>query len=171
VFAAREKDTIGDVLGCAAYSPCELEPHHADLFWYGVHGVETLFAIMGTGCESVVRVQTEGTELVVGTWKDGRIGTFRGTRTGPHGYGATTYGSQGIQHAGGFAGYEPLVTEIARFFRTGQPPVSAAETLEIFAFMEAADESKRQNGRPVKLESVLEKARNEVAERQQSKVR
>ena len=35
-----------------------------------------------------------------------------------------------------------LVIEIAKFFRTGQPPVSAAETLEIYAFMEAADESK-----------------------------
>ena len=41
-------------------------------------------------------------------------------------------------------GYEPLLVEICKFFRTGKPPVTAEETLEIFAFMEAADESKRQ---------------------------
>ncbi len=55
-------------------------------------------------------------------------------------------------------GYEPLVVEIIRFFKTGKPPVSAEQTLEIFAFMEAADESKRQGGAPVSMESVLKKA-------------
>ncbi|TWU20786.1 Gfo/Idh/MocA family protein [Bythopirellula polymerisocia] len=165
VLNARAKGNVGDILGCAAYSPCELEPHHADLFWYGVHGVETLIAIMGTGCESVIRVQSDGTELVVGVWKDGRIGTFRGTRTGPHAYGATLYGSKRVEHFVGFDGYEPLVLEIATFFQTQQPPVAAEETLEIFAFMEAADESKRLNGLPVTLESVLQKAREEVAHR------
>ena len=49
--------------------------------------------------------------------------------------------------SGGYGGYEPLVVEIAKFFKTGKPPVSAEETLEIFAFMEAADESKRKGGR------------------------
>ena len=49
-----------------------------------------------------------------------------------------------------------------KFFKTGKPPVSEADTLEIFAFMEAADESKRQDGKPVTLESVMEKALAEV---------
>lgn len=120
---------------------------------------------MGTGCQSVVRVQTEGTELVVGVWKDGRIGTFRGTRTGPHAYGATLYGSKRVEHFVGFGGYEPLVREIATFFQSHEPPFAAEETLEIFAFMEAADESKRLNGLPVTLKSVLQKAREEVAHR------
>jgi predicted dehydrogenase len=171
VSAGQDRQVIGDVLGCAAFSPCELEPHHADLFWYGIHGVETLFAIMGTGCEQVVRVQTEGTDVVVGTWKDGRIGTFRGTRTGPHSYGATTYGSKKAGFAAGFAGYDPLVTEIAQFFRTGVPPVSAAETLEIYAFMEAAHESQRQQGKPVALSSVLAKAREEISKRKAATTR
>lgn len=163
VRAASTQDAVGDILGCATYSPCELEPHHADLFWYGVHGVETLLAIMGTGCESVARTQAEGTELVVGVWKDGRIGTFRGTRTGPHVYGATLYGSKRVEHVVGFDGYKALVLEIATFFRSQQPPVSAEETLELFAFMEAADESKRQHGAPIELETVLRKAREQVA--------
>ncbi len=43
--------------------------------------------------------------------------------------------------------------------------MSLDETIEIFAFMEAADESKRQGGKPVTLESVLVKARKEAKER------
>src|SRR5690606_30479392 len=81
VTAARAAGS-GKVLGCATYSPCSLEPHHPDLFWYGIHGVEMLFTIMGPGCESVSRTQTPTTDVVVGVWKDGRVGTFRGTRAG-----------------------------------------------------------------------------------------
>jgi predicted dehydrogenase len=162
IAAMRNDPKVGDVLGCDAYGPCPLEPHHPDLFWYGIHGVETLFTIMGPGCESVTRTHTKGTDLVTGTWKDGRIGTFRGIRTGKSDYGALVFGSKGIAPSGGYGGYEPLVVEICRFFRSGKPPVSALETLEIFAFMEAADESKRQGGTPVSLASVMEKARRQI---------
>ncbi len=140
---------IGRILGCDAHSPCGLEPHHPDLFWYGIHGVEALFTIMGPGCESVSRTRTDDTDLVVGRWTDGRIGTFRGHRRGPHGYGATVFGSDEIGTAGRFEGYEPLLVEIATFFRTGRPPVSEAETLEILAFMEAAEASAARGGSPV----------------------
>jgi predicted dehydrogenase len=159
VLAMRHHPKVGNVLGCDAYGPCHLEEHHPDLYWYGVHGVEALYTIMGTGCQTVARTQTDGTELVVGVWAEGRIGTFRGLRRGHAGYGATVFGSNGIAPAGNDAGYEPLVVEIVKFFKTGKPPVSAEETLEIFAFMEAADESKRQGGMPVAIESVMAKAR------------
>ena len=159
ILSMRDDPKVGKVLGCEARGPCTLEPHHPDLFWYGIHGVETLFTIMGTGCTAVSRVQTDGTEFVVGRWADGRVGTFRGLRDGAHGYGATVYGDKGIAPSGGYDGYQPLVVEIVKFFKTGKPPVSAAETLEIYAFMEAADESKRQGGAPVTIENVLAKAR------------
>lgn len=165
-IAAMRAGKLGDVAGCDAYSPCELEEHVPDFFWYGVHGVETLFTILGTGCESVSRTSTPGSDLAVGVWKGGRIGTFRGIRDGaPHDFGATVFGSKGIGQSGGYVGYQPLVAEIVKFFKTGQAPVSPEETLEIFAFMEAADESKRQDGRPVTIESVLARARAEAASR------
>jgi Oxidoreductase family, NAD-binding Rossmann fold len=157
--ALRHNAKVGDVLGCDTFGPCPLEAHHPDLFWYGIHGVEALFTIMGTGCETVSRTQTEGGELVVGVWKGGRIGTFRGIRHGHASYGATVFGSGGVVQGGGDGGYEPLIVEIVKFFKTGEPPVSALETLEIFAFMEAADESKRQNGASVTIESVMATAR------------
>jgi hypothetical protein len=166
IRGARADPKIGKVQGCVAYGPCELEPHHPDLFWYGIHGVETLFTIMGPGCVSVVRVHTRDTDVATGTWGDGRVGTFRGIRKGKSGYGALVFGSEGIGPSGGYGGYEPLVAEICKFFKTGRPPVSAEETIEIFAFMEAADESKRQGGAPVTLESVLRRARAKNAKAQ-----
>ena len=150
---------IGKVLGADAYSPAYLETTHPDLFWYGVHGVELLFTAMGLGCQQVTRTQTQDTELVVGTWADGRIGTFRGLRSGEPGYGGIAFGEKGTAPLGPYNGYEPLLKEIVAFFRSGQPPVSAEETIEIFAFMEAADESKRQGGAAVRLDNVLASAR------------
>jgi hypothetical protein len=165
VVDLKHNSKVGDVLGCATYGPCSLEKHHPDLYWYGVHGVESLFTIMGTGCESATRVQTEGTDLVAGVWRGGRIGTFRGLRKGPYEYGATVFGSNSNVTGGSDVGYEPLLVEICKFFRTGKPPVSAEETIEIFAFMEAADESKRQGGKTVSLETVMARARAELAAR------
>ncbi|HEV3119573.1 MAG TPA: Gfo/Idh/MocA family oxidoreductase [Gemmataceae bacterium] len=163
ILGMRNNAKLGAVLGCDAYGPCPLEEHHPDLFWYGIHGVESLFTIMGTGCVSVTRVHTKGTDYVIGTWKDGRVGTFRGIRAGKDNYGAMVFGAKGMAPSGGYGGYEPLVVEICKFFKTGQPPVSAEETIEIFAFMEAADESKRQGGAAVTLESVLNKARKQAS--------
>ena len=165
IIGMRDDEKIGRVLGCEARGPCSLEPHHPDLFWYGIHGVEILFTIMGTGCETVARTHSEGTEFVVGRWADGRIGTFRGLRDGAHGYGAMVYGDKGIGPSGGYEGYRPLVVEIVKFFKTGKPPVSADETLEIYTFMEAADESQRQGGCPVKTSDVMAKAKQAAASR------
>lgn len=155
---ALRNGKIGAILGCDAYSPCSLERTHPDLFWYGIHGVESLFTVMGPGCQRVVRAQTDGTDVVVGVWEDGRIGTFRGIRKGKSGYGGTAFGGEGIAEIGPYGGYRPLVVEIVRFFRTRESPVDPAETIEIYAFMEAADESKRRGGVPVDLSSVLERA-------------
>ncbi|MFC4870821.1 Gfo/Idh/MocA family protein [Negadavirga shengliensis] len=146
------------VVGADTFSPATIESTHPDLFWYGVHGVETLFTVMGTGCESVQRMHTEDTDVVVGFWKDGRIGTFRGTRSGKSGYGGTVYTTEGPKALGPYAGYEPLLIEIVNYFDTGKVPVTPEETLEIFAFMAAADESKKQGGQKVRLDEVMNKA-------------
>lgn len=158
----RAGKTVGKVLGANAYSPAKLEETHPDLFWYGIHGVEMLFTVMKTGCQSVTRTHTEGTDLVTGTWDNGRIGTFRGIRAGKAGYGGTAFGEEGIAEIGSYDGYRPLVVQMVEFFKTGNAPVSAEETLEIFAFMEAADESKRQGGVPITLESVMRKAKKKA---------
>ena len=163
--AMRNNSPIGDIVGCAAYSPCSLEEHHPDFFWYGVHGMEILYTIMGAGCQTVTRVHTDGTDLAVGVWEGGRVATFRGIRAGKRGYGATVFGAKGIQFCNKYDGYKPLVHKICKFFKTGVPPISAEETIEMFAFMEAADESKRQGGVPVSIESVIKKAKEANAKK------
>ncbi|ODS78436.1 MAG: dehydrogenase [Cytophagaceae bacterium SCN 52-12] len=147
------------VVGADAYSPASLEKTHPDLFWYGIHGVETLYTVMGTGCKEVTRVHTDGTDIVVGVWEDGRVGTFRGTRTGKHNYGGTVYTTDGNRTMGPYGGYDPLLEDIIEYFETGKVPVTPEETIEIFTFMEAADESKRQGGKAVRLADVLAKAK------------
>jgi predicted dehydrogenase len=169
VLAMRENPPVGQVLGCDAYSPCSLDSHFPDLFWYGIHGVEMMYTIMQPGCVSVTRVHSPDTDLVTGTWKDGRVGTYRGVRAGAKQYGAMVFGSKTNQRlpapdAAGKAtsvkvSYEPMLVGIAKFFETGKPPVAAAETIEILAFMEAADESKRLGGVPVTLASMMDRAR------------
>jgi len=159
--AARTgKSRFGRVQRCTAWSPMSIEPHHPDLFWYGIHGCEILFTIMGPGCKTVTR---EAQDKVVGVWADGRIGTFVAKK----GYGAEVVGTEASGEAGKYEGYKPLVIEICKFFKTGKPPVSMDETLEIYTFMEAADESKRQGGRPVSMEEVFQKAlkKNEARKR------
>jgi len=156
VREAGAGETFGRVRNCTAWSPMNLEPHHPDLFWYGIHGVEMLFAIMGPDCEEVARAAQD---KVVGTWKDGRRGTFVADK----GYGATVEGENGEGTIGKSTGYAPLVIEIAKFFKTGKPPVSPRESIEILAFMEAADESKRLDGKPVKIADIIRRAEKKIA--------
>lgn len=180
IAAMRTHEEVGEVTGCMVYGGCPTEPHHPDFFYHAIHSFESLYAIMGPGAVTVTRAQTSDCELVTGVWEDGRIGSYRGIRRGVIQYSALVFGSRGIVPAGqyGYAapvngvvqkgrykGYEGVATEIARFYKAGKVPVSAAETIELFAFMEAAHESKRRGGEPVKVAEILKKARAAVAER------
>lgn len=154
ITKTKEDPAIGKILGCDSYSPASLEPHHPDLFWYGVHGVEALYSVMGTGCESVRCIMDKDTHLVVGRWSDGRVATFRGIRKGKADYGVTIFGEKAVRSSLGVQAkndYRNLVVEIVKFFKTGTPPVSPEECLEVLAFMEAADVSKKKDGAEVKL--------------------
>lgn len=150
--------SIGKVLGADTYGDCFIEPHHPDLMYYGIHGVDLLFALMGTGCKTVTRVHLDKTDMVVGTWQDNRLGSFRGTRSGTGKIGATVFGEKGVEALTKSGGYNPLWVKIIEFFNTGIVPVSPAETLESFAFMEAADESKLKGGAPVDLATIFQRA-------------
>jgi predicted dehydrogenase len=154
--------SAGKVLGAETFSPCTLEATHPDFFWYGIHGVEALYTVMGTGCKTVSRIHTPDTDVVTGVWEDNRIGTFRGLRAGKTGYGGYVFGDKAIKLLGDYNGYAPLLADIITFFQTKVPPVTSTETIEIFTFMEAAHESTRRNGASVTLAEVRAKALSEV---------
>ena len=147
---------FGKILGADCYSPHKVEPTHPDFGFYGIHGVETLYTIMGTGCESVNRMSSDRGDVVVGRWKDGRIGTFRAIIKGPQIYGGTAYTSKGAVAAGGYQGYKALLEQILKYFQTGISPISREETIEIFTFMKASNMSKEENGRIVTLEEAYQ---------------
>jgi len=164
VQAIKHDPRVKTVLGAITWGPATLEPHHPDLFWYGIHAVETLYTFMGTGCERVTRTHTAGADVVVGQWENGRIGVVRGIRDGAAPYGQTVFGPDAVvsappPEASGMrakrSSYHGLVSAVIEFFRTGRSPVPIEETLEIMAFMEAADLSKARNGAPVTITEVL----------------
>lgn len=159
--ALREGKLVGKVMGASTYGPAPIQKSHADLFWDGIHAVESLYTVMGgTGCKTVTRTFTDDADVVVGNWDDGRVGVFRGVRKGRSGFGGTAFGDKGIASIGVFTGYRPLVVAIVKFFRSGIAPVNNEETIEIYTFMEAADESKRLGGIPISLSEVLLRTKN-----------
>jgi hypothetical protein len=141
------------ILGAMAWGPGPFEEHHQlELSWYAIHPIEILFTLMGPGCEEVTRVAGAESDEITCKWKDGRLGTVRALR--PYGtYGAVVFRKDGVQMspAKPRTDYEGLVREIVKFFETGKPPVENANTLEIFAFMDAAQRSKEAGGKPEKL--------------------
>lgn len=152
---------IGEVKHAETYSPLEIGEHHPELFFYGIHGVESLFTVMGTGCESVQRlVETNGAIEVIGTWHGGRTGIYRqDLEKKYHGIAESDVGEMPV---GSYDGYFPLATQIMKFFQTGQAPVKPEETIEIFAFMTAAQESKDKGGAVVRLDEVMSKVHEQA---------
>jgi predicted dehydrogenase len=164
VQAVKKDARVQQVLGAVAWGPGTLEPHHPDLFWYGIHAVEILYTFMGPGCERVTRSHAPAGDLVTCQWKDGRTGTVRTIREGAAPYGQVVFGAKGVVSvpppaapvaAAKRSSYHGLVSAIVEFFRTGTSPVPIEETLEIMAFMEAADLSKSRKGAPVAISELL----------------
>jgi predicted dehydrogenase len=165
--ALKHNQNLGDIQGAITYGPMPIEPYVPDMFWYGIHSVETLYTLMGPGCETVARVHTDGADVVTGKWKDGRIGVVRGDRK-DRTYGAVVFGGKAVvtSNAAGEeskttaasqparSAYYGVVSAVVKFFQTKEPPVSPEEALEIMAFMQAADLSKARNGAPVALSEL-----------------
>lgn len=153
----------GEILGADCYSQHKVEPTHPDYGFYGIHGVESLFTAMGTGCEKVTCLSSEMGDVVTGLWKDGRLGTFRAVVKGPYGFGGTLITTKKkFTPAAGYEGYKCLLEDVLKFFKTGVAPVSKEETIEIFTFMRAANMSKAKGGAPVTMEQAYESGLKEA---------
>jgi predicted dehydrogenase len=155
VIEIQEKaHEVGKILGAEVCSPAPTHPRNPGLFHYGIHGVETLYALMGPGCEAVWSVSNDDTDVVTGLWRDGRIGSFRGIRKGQGGYGYTAYCEKAIVRKTINANYiyRELLKRIVKMFETGTPPIDISESVEIVAFIEAVMKSAANDGAKTALE-------------------
>lgn len=155
----------GEVLGADCSSPHSIEKTHPDFGYYGIHGVEELFAVMGAGCETVTRTHSDNSDIVVGVWKDNRLGSFRALIQGkgmPYVYSGQAYTKKGAIAVGGYTGYKCLLDEILKFFDTGILPFDREETIEIFTFMKASNMSLKNGGKPVSMSQALKEGQKEA---------
>ena len=150
----RDNPGVGKVTKVQGSSPFSKLAHHPDLYFYGIHGVEAVYAVMGPGCESVSRKADDNADVTTGRWKDGRVGVYHGVIKGDKPPLLKVWGTDGTAEAKGGGGYEGLVLAIAEFFHTGRPPVDPQETLELFEFMTAAQLSAERGGAEVRLEEL-----------------
>jgi len=166
----RNHPEVGRVLGCDVYGGGKSDPETPGFIWSSLHSIETLYAIMGPGVVSVTCTSTPTAEQFTCVWNDGRVGTYRGIKEGAVKYSATVFGDKGVSVAGiyghgapvkgvvptndEYMGYKGIAIEMAMFYKGGPTPVSAAETLEIFTLLQAAEESKAAGGKTVRLADV-----------------
>ncbi|MCX7598491.1 MAG: Gfo/Idh/MocA family oxidoreductase [Armatimonadetes bacterium] len=148
-----DAEVLGGVLGADAYSPAPVHPRNPGLFHYGIHGVETLYALMGPGCEAVWCIFAPGAETVVGMWRDERLGVLRGTRDGAHAYGFTAFCEKAVRTATIDTAYiyRELLKRVVQMFATGEPPLDVRESVELVAFIEAAMTSAQLEGKRVEV--------------------
>jgi predicted dehydrogenase len=151
----RDAPGVGKVIKVQGSSPLNPLEHHPDLYYYGIHGVEALYAVMGTGCVSVSRKIDNDADITTGKWRDGRIGVYYAPRRPadkpPM---IRIWGDKGTTDSSSSPDYASLEMAIARFFQTGRSPVDVNETIEIFEYMSAAQLSKERGGAEVPLAEV-----------------
>ena len=139
----------GSIISALAYAPYVLKPTMPGWIYYGIHAVEPLYALMGTGCQKVQCLNSASGPIAIGTWKDGRMGIARATAKSYHGYGFTVWREKSTEVAAVDSGriYQEMLKTIKRFFETGLTPVPLEESVEVIAFMEAANASMAKGGR------------------------
>jgi predicted dehydrogenase len=153
----RENPGVGKVTKVQGSSSISKLKGHPDLAFYGIHGVEALYAVMGRGCVSVTRSVEDGADITTGKWKDGRIGVYYSPRKGEKVPPVKVWGTEGTTE---FVrdpkarSYEDLVRAVAEFFHTGRPPVDPAESIEVMEFIEAAQLSHDRGGKEVMLQET-----------------
>ena len=156
---------FGRIESAVLHAPYTSMEKHGRYTWYAIHGFEILETILGRGCKTVTVTAGEKDDVATCVWTDGRVGVahFQTTCWEMGGYMLPKQGEEYVSiDIGRDEGYEALVAEIARFFKTGIVPVDPGESLEIAAMMEAASVSRAKGGVPVSLADVLATAEKEI---------
>jgi len=152
---ALADDSLGKIVGVDAFGPMAIEPTQGGLFWYGIHTVEMVNRVMGTGCREVKATTTDNHDLIAATWPDGRVASLHGLRHAHGKFGLTIHREKGCQTVDCAAGkrswYASLLEAILRTLPHGKSDVVSKDTLEVIRLVEAANQSRRTSGAAVAL--------------------
>ena len=151
-----QNQRLGKTNGAITYGPAKRSDGNPGLFHYGIHSVELLFELLGSGCETVSTTWSEKAEIVTGIWSDGRIGTVRGNRTGVTSYGFIAYCDAGVvsETVSTRFAYRNLCHEIVKTFESKCPSVTHKSNLDVVRFVLASLKSERSSGQPVSLRDM-----------------
>lgn len=144
-----------DVLGCDTFGPLSEVPTQPGLFFYGVHAVDMLVAVMGHGCQQVAATHTEAGDVLSLAWPGGRVGSVRLMKQGHGKYGCTLHRKAGPQFVDAGAtrrpAYASMLEAILRSLPHGRSDVPADEMLDTVRILEAGNAA-RQTGRVTKVQ-------------------
>ncbi len=145
------------VYSAEGFGPMPILDDYRDYFWYGIHSAAIVYNYLGRGCIDVSVDSSARFDLIVGRWRDDRIGTVVGNRAGAGNFGVrlTTDRRHVVSLQNPDIPYMfALAQSIERFFRTGVSSIDPAESLEVIAFLEAASRSRASGGAAVRLDSL-----------------
>jgi hypothetical protein len=153
VAARARQDDLGQLLSVDVWSAAALHEGNPGMLHYAIHGVEMVYTLIGTGCQSVAMAFTPQSEVASGIWPSGHVSAVRGVREGSYGMGFVAHYTKGHAafHVEGAAFYREMLKAVVTMFETGEPPIPYVEMREIIAFVVAAEASRKAGGVPATL--------------------
>ncbi len=143
-----------DIVGCDAHGPMGEVPTQPGLFWYGCHAIEMIVAALGAGCCEVRCLRNEQHDLLTAVWHDGRMASYHGLREAHGRFGITLHRKKSVTYVDAHTGrpfYAGLMAAVMEHLPHNRSNVTGAELIEVVAIIEAANESRANNGAAVRL--------------------
>jgi len=133
---------------------------------YGIHALEPLFVLLGTGFQTVSWAGNDKSCVVTATHRSGALVTITvipdaATSFGVIlGFGAST--REQIQIRDTYSAFRGQLVAAVEWFRSGVDPYPFAHTVELMAVLIAARESRANHGRAIEVAAVLEQVNNKI---------
>jgi len=144
-----ELEAIGKISSIVSVGPGEW-------FYYGIHAVELLGTVAGTGATSVLRIPYDKKDIAIIEYGDDQIAVVETLRDAVYTFHLTIFGEKGwvsieAKDMRGF--YRKQMESIVTMIETGVAPVSAEQTLEVHAILHAGTKS-GETGNKVALSEI-----------------
>lgn len=141
--AKADLERIGTLSSVVSVGP-------GDWYYYGVHAVEMLGVVAGTGASWVHRHALENRDITVIGYNEGPSAVVETLRDAAYVFHLTAYGAEGWTsvEVADFAGfYTNTMREVVTMVETGRPSLSREQTLEVLAILEAGNRSAETGSR------------------------